>query len=102
MSKDWQEILDKQRIWPQVKDYMTEADIRSDIQIHNPNVPYYQRHSIEPIQVINDWGLNFNMGSVIKYIGRYRYKGSPLEDLKKAKNYLQFEIDKYERQDESD
>jgi hypothetical protein len=51
---------------------------------------------IEPIAVINDWDLNFNCGNVIKYIGRMGLKkGNPLlQDLKKARQYLDFEIER--------
>jgi hypothetical protein len=51
---------------------------------------------IEPIAVINDWNLNFNCGNVIKYIGRMGLKkGNPLlQDLKKARQYLDFEIER--------
>jgi len=31
-------------------------------------------------------------GQVLKYLWRYRYKGKPLEDLKKAEWYLQLLI----------
>lgn len=38
--------------------------------------------------------LNFNLGNALKYIWRAEYKGSRLEDLKKAVWYLQDEIKK--------
>lgn len=49
---------------------------------------HYNQTGIEPINVINDWRLNFNLGNVVKYIARHKHKGKPLEDLKKAKYYL--------------
>ncbi len=39
----------------------------------------------------------FNLGNVIKYLYRYRKKGYPLEDLKKARHYLDRIIKKYEQ-----
>lgn len=36
-------------------------------------------------------------GNILKYLWRYRYKGKPLEDLKKAQWYLQRLIDTLEK-----
>lgn len=49
---------------------------------------YSKNRKIEPIDVIEDWDLNFHLGNVVKYIGRYKRKGSGIEDIKKAKWYL--------------
>ena len=49
---------------------------------------HYNQGKIEVIDAIEDWGLNFSEGCVVKYVARYRYKGVPLKDLKKAKWYL--------------
>lgn len=49
---------------------------------------HYNHGSIEVIDVIEDWQLDFHEGNIIKYIGRSKYKGNYLEDLKKAKFYL--------------
>jgi hypothetical protein len=46
----------------------------------------------EPKDVIRDWGLNFNLGNVVKYVARAGRKGDKLEDLQKARQYLDFEI----------
>lgn len=62
--------------------------------------PHYKSDSgIESIDVIEGFGLNFHLGNVIKYILRHNKKGKPLEDLKKAKWYLDREIDKLEGQE---
>lgn len=50
----------------------------------------------EPVKVIRDWDLNFNLGNVIKYVARAGRKGDKLEDLKKARQYLDFEIEELE------
>ncbi len=57
---------------------------------------YCEGRSYEPIDVINDWNLNFNLGNVIKYISRAGRKNGMLEDLKKASFYLTYEINKLE------
>ena len=50
----------------------------------------------EPKDVIRDWGLNFNLGNAVKYLARAGRKGDAVEDLKKAQQYIQFEIDALE------
>lgn len=42
----------------------------------------------EVIDVIESWQLPYLLGNVVKYIARYREKGAPLQDLKKARWYL--------------
>ncbi len=53
---------------------------------------YCEGREYEPKDVIRDWGLNFNLGSAVKYISRAGRKGDKLEDLQKAKQFLEFEI----------
>ena len=50
---------------------------------------HYNKGKIEVIEAIEDWDLNFSEGNVIKYVARHRFKGEPLEDLKKARWYLE-------------
>jgi len=38
--------------------------------------------------VIESWDLNFNVGNVIKYMLRAPHKGEEIQDLEKAKWYL--------------
>jgi hypothetical protein len=57
---------------------------------------HYNQGSIEVIEAIEDWGLDFNAGNVVKYIARYHHKSEPLEDLKKARWYLDRLIGAYE------
>ena len=67
---------------------------------HDPvNHPkHYTSHpsGIECIVVAEHYG--FNLGNVIKYLWRAEEKGAPLEDLKKARWYLEREIQKRENQ----
>ena len=49
---------------------------------------HYNVGKIEVIDFIEAWGLNFAEGSVVKYITRYKFKGKPVEDLKKARFYI--------------
>ena len=56
---------------------------------------HYEKTQYEPIKVINHYNLNFNLGNVIKYVLRAGKKdnNSKLSDLRKAIDYLKYEID---------
>lgn len=58
---------------------------------------HYNAHSIEVIDFIQDWDLNFSLGNVVKYVARSPYKGTQMADLLKARNYLDFEIKRLEK-----
>jgi len=51
------------------------------------NPEHYTKYRIQPVDVIDDWSLDFYLGNVVKYIARYRDKGG-VEDLRKACWYL--------------
>lgn len=53
---------------------------------------HYNHGKFEVYEVIKDWRLNYNLGNVVLYIGRHRHKGNALQDLKKARWYLDQEI----------
>lgn len=56
---------------------------------------YAEGRTYEPIDVIHDWGLNFNLGNAVKYISRAgRKTQSKAEDLRKAIDYLKYELDR--------
>ena len=57
---------------------------------------YTEGRKYEPKDVIRDWDLNFNLGSAIKYISRAGRKDDIIQDLYKAKEFIQFEIDALE------
>lgn len=48
----------------------------------------------EAIKVIEAWDLGFCLGNTVKYISRAGKKGDHLEDLRKARWYLDREISK--------
>jgi hypothetical protein len=66
--------------------------------VHKPK--HYTEHpsGIECIQVTEHMG--FNLGNAIKYIWRCDLKQDAIEDLKKAKWYIDREIDKRVRSNE--
>lgn len=53
----------------------------------------------EAIKVIEAWGLGFHLGNTVKYISRNGKKGNMIEDLKKARWYLDREIKQLEECD---
>lgn len=56
--------------------------------------PHYTHSAVEPIDAIEAWGLNYRLGQVVKYVARHEHKGSALQDLEKARWYLDREIAK--------
>ena len=58
---------------------------------------HYKSHpsGIEPIEITKH--ESFNIGNCLKYILRRNFKGNPLQDLKKAKFYLDLEISMIEK-----
>ena len=49
---------------------------------------HYNQGKIEVIDFVEDQGLNFPLGNVVKYTCRAQHKGAELEDLNKALWYL--------------
>lgn len=52
----------------------------------------------EHIKVCEAWGLGYALGNATKYICRAEKKGNILEDLKKARWYLDYEIQRLEKE----
>lgn len=61
--------------------------------------PHYHVGKFEVIDIIEDLNLNYHLSCVIKYIARAEHKGNPLQDLKKARWYLDREIVNREKAD---
>lgn len=74
---------------------MTEFD-----PVNNPR-HYTEGRQHEPIDVIEDWGLDFQLGNAVKYISRAGRKGNAVQDLKKAIWYIEREISKLEKEREA-
>ena len=68
-------------------------------KVNHPN--HYHPNSIEVIDAIESWGLNFSLGNTIKYIARAGLKdpNKKLEDLQKALWYLNREIEHIKKVD---
>ena len=63
------------------------------------NTPPHYQGSIQPIDLINAQELNFNLGNVVKYVCRAGKKEgeNTLSDLEKAKDYINFEIERVKK-----
>ena len=57
---------------------------------------HYSKMDIQPWEVISRGGLDFFEGNVVKYVMRYRAKNG-LEDLKKARHYLDYLIEREQK-----
>ena len=64
--------------------------------INNPQHYGGDANPYEAIKVIEAWALGFHLGNVVKYIARAGKKdpARELEDLKKARWYLDREIER--------
>lgn len=80
-------------------DYLAEQVLASQKTVLNPQAhpKHYNTGKYEVIDVIEDWKLGFNLGNVLKYVGRADHKGAPTPDLYKALFYLNREIALRER-----
>lgn len=67
--------------------------------VNNPAHYGGKNNQYEAIKVIDAWGLGFSLGNTIKYISRAGKKNpaAELEDLKKAKWYLEHHIQNLEK-----
>ena len=75
--------------------YLLESTDNSVTETDDPvNQPsHYKQGNRETIEVIKDYMtddefVGYLKGNVIKYVGRFKFKGNPLQDLKKASWYL--------------
>lgn len=62
---------------------------------------HYTHGKYEAIDVIEDWKLNFNLGNTVKYIARAGYKDNIIQELNKSLWYLQREINRLEKENNS-
>lgn len=62
---------------------------------HYTQGEYKCKHCGKQIECIHilQW-MTYNIGAAMKYLWRYKDKGNPVQDLQKAKQYIDFEIAK--------
>lgn len=85
-KKDAQTIAEKVVQTIEEKEVKTVELPKKEDVINHPS--HYTRGKIEVIDFIEDQQLPYHLGNVIKYIARAGHKGDKLEDLKKARWYL--------------
>ena len=74
-----------------VAEAMGIKEVKGEVDMVN-SPPHYNQTGIECIQAISaatDKGFKYYLqGNIMKYLWRFDYKDKPLEDLQKAKWYL--------------
>lgn len=87
-SYEWEEVVEEE--------VMVNIDDFKD-KVNHP--AHYNQGDVECIEAIKSATINKKgieavcVGNVIKYLWRYEGKGEPLEDVKKAKRYLEMLIE---------
>ena len=63
---------------------------REEVSIRQVGGNHYTKHSIQPWDIIDEYGLNFYEGNILKYL--LRRKTNRTEDLKKLIHYAEKEL----------
>ena len=87
------------RAYPANKKYSFAESYAKQMKATNP-VHYH--FDIEPFDYIHDNQMGFAEGNVVKYITRWRYKENGIQDLYKAKQYIDMLIAKELTDDHND
>lgn len=100
--KQTQKGLNRLRLKSSLFDTSEDTKVDYWVKVATDNVnspPHYNTGSIETITFIEDKDFNYRLGNVIKYVSRAGKKigSDPVEDLKKARWYLDREITTRER-----
>ena len=84
-----QKILNKNRELEDLARWESESTWSPEFKTEHVDHPdHYNQGQYEVIDVIEDWNLGFAAGNAVKYIARHKHKGKPVEDLKKARWYV--------------
>jgi hypothetical protein len=59
---------------------------------------HYTFSAIEVIDAIEAWALSYHLGNAVKYIARAEHKGQYLQDLQKARWYIDRAIAQSQKQ----
>lgn len=80
-------------LWEYPNNRIVEVLTKKKEQISNSTPSHYDNgKSYDVIDFCNDYKLNFNRGSAIKYLARAGKKENEIADLKKAIDFIQREI----------
>ena len=89
-SKQLELPLEVRRERPKIRLQGT-VDRNPEVDMVN-SPPHYTAGGVETIDFIEAKNLNYNLGNAVKYITRAGLKGNRVEDLQKAKWYIEREI----------
>ena len=78
---------------------LEDEDEESPVKSAQVGGDHYQKAALQPWDIFLAWGLDPWAANVVKYILRFPYKNG-LEDLKKAKHYVDFLIENYDEVNE--
>ena len=97
MVRDWGYPDDEHAVPPGAGDYDADNVEPEEPVEHDPGdrPAHYLQSKIEPAAFIEQADLGWCAGNVVKYLVRFKHKNG-LEDLKKARAYLEMMITKYE------
>jgi len=91
----WYPGMPEPKPYPDLREAL-EKRLRGHDSVNSP--PHYaEGRKYEPIDVIEDWKLNYHCATVLKYISRAGRKGDLVEDLKKAAFHLNREIERLQK-----
>jgi hypothetical protein len=103
------DLVDKmveEKVWDEIKEGNTEVLIENLGLISDPqyqdmiNSPHhYTAGGVETIDFIEAKGLGYHLGNVVKYVSRSSFKDNRIEDLEKAKWYLDRAIEQLAKDD---
>ena len=101
-EETWEEFKEREHPYGKEEDYMVDRRlVKKDDRVNSPS--HYTSGKREVIDIIEDAGKDapsaiYGMlqAQVLKYILRVWLKDNPLEDMKKARWYLDRLIDHYE------
>jgi len=68
--------------------YMLAQEQEDDKMSMVDHPKHYNIGKMEIIDIIDDWKLGFYEGNIVKYVMRAKHKGKQMQDLEKAKWYL--------------
>jgi len=91
-SEEYQKWLKANTVAEAYRQYTEGCEDQGDVMSKQVGGNHY-RKAIQPWDIIEEWELNFWAGNVLKYLLRYPYKNG-VEDLEKAKHYLEYLIKK--------
>lgn len=94
-NSEWYKIIIPENLMCEKFCNKTTTETINKETVNHPN--HYNIGGIEVIDFIESWDLKFSLGNAIKYIARAPYKNNELEDLKKARWYIDREIQRLEK-----